>query len=461
MAQDGEVRRNCRGHPFDYQLLESADGSGDRGGAVLAPHDELADEVVVVLANRVAGLIAGVEPDAEAIGCCQPGDGAGRRQELAARRVLGVDPDFDAMAAALGRNLLLGHRQGLAAGDADLPFDEVDTGDHLSDRVLDLEAGVHFEEEELTVLVDELDRSGVVIADGLCRLYRSLAHGLLHAGAHATGWGLFDELLVATLGRAVARAYPHHVAELVADDLYLDVAGPGEVTLDVDLVAAEKRLRLTLGAVHRLLHLVGASDHLHPSAASAERGLDGEGVAVLCAEGEDVVDRFDELGGAGDDRGATAKGSLAAAHLVAHLVDCLRRRTDEGHSLGRDSPREVGVLAEEAVAGVDPIGAALVDGVEDRLSVEVALRRSLPAQGKSLVGEADMEGVAIEFAVDRNGLDAQLSGGPDDPDGDLSTVGDQDLGKHRWQSWRNGHPYRHLIERMAGRMVRRGGGRDR
>ena len=37
-------------------------------GAVLAPHDELADEVVVVLADLVAGLVAAVEADAEPVG---------------------------------------------------------------------------------------------------------------------------------------------------------------------------------------------------------------------------------------------------------------------------------------------------------------------------------------------------------------------------------------------------------
>ena len=118
-------------------------------GAVLAPHDELADEVVVVLADGVAALVAGVEADAEAVGGDELGDVAGGGQELAAGRVLGVDPDLDAVAAPLRGDLVLRHRQLLAAGDADLPLDEVDAGDHLGDRVLDLQPGVHLEEEEL------------------------------------------------------------------------------------------------------------------------------------------------------------------------------------------------------------------------------------------------------------------------------------------------------------------------
>ena len=47
--------------------------------------------------------------------------------------------------------------------------------------MLDLQAGVHLEEEEVAVLVDELDGAGVVVADRLGRLDRGLAHRLLDA----------------------------------------------------------------------------------------------------------------------------------------------------------------------------------------------------------------------------------------------------------------------------------------
>ncbi len=117
---------------------------------------------------------------------------------------------------------------------------------------------------------------------------------------------------MAALRGAVAGADPHDVAVLVADDLHLDVARPREVALDVDLVATEERLRLALGAVHRLLHLVGAVHHLHAAAAAAERGLDRHRLAVLVAELEDLVADAGELGGAGHDRRAAAQRGLAA-----------------------------------------------------------------------------------------------------------------------------------------------------
>ncbi len=94
------------------------------------------------------------------------------------------------------------------------------------------------------------------------------------------------------------------------------------------------------------------------------------------------------------------------------------------------APREVGVLGEEAVAGVDAVGAAVTDRTDDGVGVEVALGCRLPAECVSLVGEPDVQGVPIELGVDRDGLDAELTSGADHAHGDLATVGDQDLLQH-------------------------------
>ena len=52
-----------------------------------------------------------------------------------------------------GSELVLAQRQRLAGGDAQLLLDEVDAVDQLGHRVLDLQPGVHLEEEELAGVV--------------------------------------------------------------------------------------------------------------------------------------------------------------------------------------------------------------------------------------------------------------------------------------------------------------------
>ena len=73
--------------------------------------------------------------------------------------------------------VVLGEAEGLAGGDAELQLDEVDAGDQLGDGVLDLEAGVHLEEVELAVLVEELDGAGVDVVAALGDRHGGLAHG--------------------------------------------------------------------------------------------------------------------------------------------------------------------------------------------------------------------------------------------------------------------------------------------
>ena len=177
----------------------------------------------------------------------RPGDG----QEPAAGRVLGVDADLDGVAAAGGVDVVLGERQRLAGRHPQLLGHEVEAGDELGDRVLDLEPGVHLEEEEVAVLEEELDGAGVDVAARLGDLHGRLAHRLADLVGEGRRRRLLDQLLVAALGRAVALADPHGVAVGVGEDLHLDVPGPGEVALDVALGPAEALERLGLRRLER------------------------------------------------------------------------------------------------------------------------------------------------------------------------------------------------------------------
>ena len=84
----------------------------------------------------------------------------GRHEGL---RVLGVDPALDGVAGEADVGLPVAERR--AGGDADLLAHQVDAADHLGDRVLDLQPRVHLDERELAVLIQELQRAGVAVAE--------------------------------------------------------------------------------------------------------------------------------------------------------------------------------------------------------------------------------------------------------------------------------------------------------
>src|SRR5204863_3097295 len=99
------------------------------------------------------------------------------------------------------------------------------------------------------------------------------------------GRGRFlDLLLVSSLGRAVTLTEPHDVAVRVGEHLELDVTRAREVTLEIALRPAEVRLRLARRRLERGGRFGRGGRDLQPLAATAERGLDRDGPAVLVPE---------------------------------------------------------------------------------------------------------------------------------------------------------------------------------
>ena len=97
-----------------------------------------------------------------------------RRHEVP-QRVFGIDARFDRPAGQ--RNVILRNRKFFACGHTYHQFDQIETGDILRYRMLDLQTRVHFQKEEVPVLVDnEFDRSGGAIIDRFRQGDRLCAH---------------------------------------------------------------------------------------------------------------------------------------------------------------------------------------------------------------------------------------------------------------------------------------------
>ena len=414
--------------PISYSA-ERADHAPGRGLAVDVPDDQLGDHRVVQRQHLVALAGAGVHPHAGARRLHVVGDLARGGGEVGGRG-LRVDAALDGVAAQL--DVLLGEGQVLARGDLDLLAHDVDAGDHLGHAVLDLHAGVHLQEEVLAIVGEQaLDRAGGEVADGLGGVGSDLADLLAQLGVDGGGGALLDQLLVAALDRAVALEQVHGVAGLVGQHLDLHVARVGQVALQVDRGVGEELLALAGGALERVLELGLLQGHAEALAATAAGGLDGHGVADLVVDQLlGVLDRLDRVGGAGHDGHAGVLHQLARLGLRAHGVDGARGRADERDAGLVAGAHERRVLGQEPVAGVDGLGPRLLRHLEDLLDVQVALGRRAAAQQVRLVGALDVGRVAIGLGVDGHRRDTQLLEGAHDPDGDLSTVGYEDLGEH-------------------------------
>ncbi len=157
--------------PADAELREGAAGAGDRGAEVATAARELGEHGVEVRADlRPRRGRAAVEADTGATRRAVRRDLAGVGAE-ALGRVLGRDTALQRRAAQADvvlRELQIGER--LARGDPHLRLDEVDVRDLLGDGVLDLDARVHLDEDDLARartrgLEQELDGARVLVAD--------------------------------------------------------------------------------------------------------------------------------------------------------------------------------------------------------------------------------------------------------------------------------------------------------
>ena len=298
--------------------------------------------------------------------------------------------------------------------------------------MLDLQAGIHLEEEDFAGGVEQaFDGAGVAVTelgDGLADLFvEPLAAGVAESGGGRGGF--FDHFLVAALHGALAVAEDGYAALAVAEDLQLDVVRLDQQAFEVDIAGAEGAVGGGAGAAQRAGELLRAAHLGHADPAAAERGFDQQRVA----------DRFggrfgfvvgDRAVAAGDHGQAELVHRAARLVLVAHQLHVFGRGADEGDAARLAGLGEVGVFGEQPVAGVDGVAAGRDGGVEHGVDVDVGLGDGGRADVGRAVGFADMQGVGVGHGVDGVGLDAESAAGARDARGDFAAVGDQDAGEH-------------------------------
>ena len=232
--------------------------------------------------------------------------------------------------------------------------------------MLDLESRVQLDERERPVGADEeLERAGVAVADVPARALGCVLHRLAALGVERGRRRLLDQLLVSALDRALALAAGQHAAVRVAEHLDLDVARGRDRLLDVQRAVGERRHRLVRGLRVRVVELVRTVDEAHAPAAAAGRGLEEHGIAELVRRGARLGCGRRPLG-TRDERDARRAHLGLRVCLVAHPRHHVRRRADEDEVVVLAREDELGVLGEEAVAGMHRLAAGRRRRGDDR-----------------------------------------------------------------------------------------------
>ncbi len=205
-----------------------------------------------------------------------------RRQKVA-RRVLGIDARLDR--PAVEPHVVLGERQLLAGGDAQHQLDEIEPGDQLGHRMLDLQPRIHFEKVEIALAIDdELDRAGRAVIDGASQRHRLRAHCRAGHIVEERARRLLDDLLMPALDRAFALAEIDDVAVRVAQHLDFDMPRLLDVLFDKDAVVGKARPSLAGRRAEPVARLLVRGCDAHALAAAAGRSLEHDRVADIAGD---------------------------------------------------------------------------------------------------------------------------------------------------------------------------------
>src|SRR3990167_2430237 len=102
-----------------------------------------------------------------------------------------------------------------------------------------------------------------------------------------------------------------------------------------------------------------------------------------------------------------------------------------------DNLGELGIFRQEAVAGVNRIGAGNFSRRQDARLFEIAFRRWRGTDTDAFVGKAHGHGVTVGFRMDDDRLQSHFLARAVDAQRNLAAVGDQDFADVAWF----GHDY--------------------
>ncbi len=92
-------------------------------------------------------------------------------------------------------------------------------------------------------------------------------------------------------------------------------------------------------------------------------------------------------------------------------------------------------FGQEAVTGMDGLGAGRLAGLDDLLDDEIAFGRGRRSDEDGVIGHLDMQRVAVGLGIDGDRRNSHLAGGLDDATGDLAAVCDQYPFEHVLLGW--------------------------
>ena len=290
-------------------------------------HDQLADHRIVMGWDRIASLRMRIKSHAKAARYKQAFDQARARLEILVW-IFCINAALDR--GTMQFNIGLLERQRFTRGDTNLSLDQIDTGDHFGYWMFNLDARVDFDEVKITFLVDnKLNRPGVLVTHFDNQPLRRFTNRLARLLWKKRGWTLFNQLLMATLNRAIAFVQMARVAVQVRNHLNFNVTWTINESLQVNACIAKRGLGFCLSLLQSDSQGLLVGSDSHSLATTACSGFDQHRVTDFLRRAYCVFFVGNQAIATRHNRHVCGHGHGSSTVFIAQLLHRFRSWTDE------------------------------------------------------------------------------------------------------------------------------------
>ena len=217
---------------------------------------------------------------------------------------------------------------------------------------------------------------------------------------------------------------------LVSQHLNLNVTWLNTVFFNIDIRIAKTCQCLCLGCGIGIGKGSLGVHNFHTPTTTTGSCLDDDRKTDLLGNLDRFINSLHVFLGTGQDRHAMLNHSLTGRNLITHHPHAFSRGADESNAALFADLGKLGIFRQKAVAGMDRLGIRQLSSTDDGIDIQVALAAGSRSDTDRFISQLDMQRIGIGSGIDRHCLDPQFFTGPDNPDGNLTTVGDKNFMEH-------------------------------
>src|SRR5579859_5769424 len=220
------------------------------------------------------------------------------------------------------------------------------------------------------------------------------------------------------------------IAEVIDQHLDLNVAGAGQIALEVDAIIAERLAHLILRHCKDALKLVFVLDQTNTAPAATGHRLEHQWEANLpgglLGLGKGMHDRC-----ARQHRQPGGSHSLASGYFITHKRHHFSGRADKRDIDIVTDFSKAGIFREKAIARMDRLCISNKSGTDNIRDVEITFpARSWP-DTNTLICQTDRERVTVGFGMGDHAAYPHLAASPNNAERDFAPISNQNFTKHK------------------------------